>query len=82
MSSTTSLVAGTSAAFVAKHDRARLRSAPAQITPMRVDAARVEEARPSRIGGAPLAGAQAVDAYQRTAAIEAIAVLSRIDEHA
>lgn len=49
---------------------------------MRADAIRVEDARPSRIGGAPLAGAQAVDAYQRTAAIDAIAVLSRIDEHA
>ena len=41
-----------------------------------------DEPRPSRIGGAPLAGAQAVSAYQRTAAIDAVMVLSRIDEHA
>ena len=49
---------------------------------MRIDPVRAEDVRPSRIGGAPLAGAQAVDAYQRTAAIDAVAVLSRIDEHA
>jgi hypothetical protein len=39
------------------------------------------EARPSRIGGAPLSGAHAVIAYQRTAALDAFAVLtSRVDE--
>jgi hypothetical protein len=82
MSAATSLVAGTAAAFVAKHDRAQPRAAPGRTAAKRLDAIRVEDARPSRIGGAPLAGAQAVDAYQRTAAIDAIAVLSRIDEHA
>jgi hypothetical protein len=82
MSTATNLVAGTSAAFVAKHERARSRTGHTQIAPTRVEPMRAEDVRPSRIGGAPLAGAQAVDAYQRTAAIDAIAVLSRIDEHA
>ncbi len=77
MSAATSLVAGATATFVAKHDRAQLRPALGQTARSPVD-----DARPSRIGGAPLAGAQAVDAYQRTAAIDAIAVLSRVDEHA
>jgi hypothetical protein len=82
MNPATSLVAGASAAFVAKHDRAQSRSALSQSTPVRIDRLRAEDVRPSRIGGAPLAGAQAVDAYQRTAAIDAVAVLSRIDDHA
>ena len=82
MSPATSLVAGASAAFVARHDRAQSRSALWQSAPVRIDRMRAEDVRPSRIGGAPLAGAQAIDAYQRTAAIDAIAVLSRIDEHA
>jgi hypothetical protein len=81
MNPATSLVAGASAAFVAKHDRAQSRSALSQSTPVRIDRVRAE-VRPSRIGGAPLAGAQAVDAYQRTPAIDAVVVLSRIDDHA
>ncbi len=79
MSTATSLVAGASAAYIAKNDR--LRSAPmrTEIASLHRDGA--EEVRPSRIGGAPLTGARAVSAYQRTSAIDAIAVLSRIDEH-
>ncbi len=38
--------------------------------------------RPSRVGGAPLTGALAVTAYQRTAATDALRVVGRIDEHA
>jgi hypothetical protein len=42
----------------------------------------VDAVRPSRIGGAPLTGARAVHAYQRTAAVDSSRVLSRIDERA
>jgi len=45
-----------------------------------IDAPHAEAPRPSRIGGAPLSGARAVDAYARTAAVEALHVVSRIDE--
>ena len=41
-----------------------------------------DAARPSRMGGAPLSGALAVDAYRRTAAVDSSNILSRIDEHA
>jgi len=47
-----------------------------------VVAPHADAARPSRIGGAPLTGARAVNAYQRTAAVDSSNVLSRIDEHA
>jgi len=45
-----------------------------------VVALHADPARPSRIGGAPLSGARAVDAYERTAAVDSLGVLSRIDE--
>jgi hypothetical protein len=79
MSSATSLVSGASASIALR----------AHVSPRAVSAdvvallgSRSDDARPSRVGGAPLAGAQAVSAYQRTAAIDSVAVLSRIDERA
>jgi hypothetical protein len=44
--------------------------------------ARFDVVRPSRIGGAPLSGARAATAYQRTAAVDSLTVLSRVDEYA
>jgi hypothetical protein len=41
-----------------------------------------DSARPSRVGGAPLSGTRATTAYQRTAAVESLTVLSRVDEYA
>jgi len=54
-------------------------------TPLRIAtvvASNADAVRPTRIGGAPLAGARAVDAYRRTAVVDASSVLSRIDERA
>ena len=65
-------VASTSAfvpAHVQQHPRHGDRAAP-----------HADAARPSRIGGAPLSGARAVSAYERTAAVDALHVVSRIDE--
>jgi len=79
MNVATSLVARASGELVARSHR------PASHT-VAVDAAlgggSNDAVRPSRIGGPALAGAHAIDAYQRTASIDAIVVLSRIDEHA
>jgi hypothetical protein len=75
MSSTTSVVSGASSDLASRWFPASARSFDVPDPRGRSDA------RPSRIGGAPLSGAHAVTAYQRTAALHALAILtSRIDE--
>jgi hypothetical protein len=75
MSSTTNPVSGTSSDLVSRWfpKSSRLPEAP--------DPRGRPDVRPSRIGGAPLSGTHAITAYQRTAALDAVAVLtSRVDE--
>jgi hypothetical protein len=75
MSSATSLVSGASGDLTSRWFAAPRRSIDVP------DQRGRSEVRPSRIGGAPLSGAHAVIAYQRTAALDAFAVLtSRVDE--
>ena len=76
----TSLAIGAGAELVARDYRPPARAASADVVALRAN--RFEDARPSRVDGAPLAGAQAINAYRATAAVDAIAVLSRIDARA
>ena len=69
-------IVGASHAFAAPHSSPRSRLPVADVVALHADA------RPNRIGGAPLAGARATDAYQLTAAVDSLNVLSRIDEYA
>ncbi len=80
MSAATNLISGASGELLSRWFPASPRSYA--LGTAAEPATRTGDARPSRVGGAPLAGAQAVTAYQRTAALDALQVLSRIDEHA
>jgi hypothetical protein len=75
MSSATNLVSGTSSDLAS-----RWFPKPAH-SPEAADPRGRPDVRPSRIGGAPLSGTHAVTAYQRTAALDAVAALTaRVDE--
>ena len=73
------LIDGASSGLAIRRAPTSMRAVSADVVALQ--RAATDEPRPSRIGGAPLTGALAVSAYQRTAAIDAVMVLSRIDEH-
>lgn len=78
MSAATNLVSGASSKLASSWFPATTRAQPLDVPTEH--APRPADVRPSRVGGAPLAGAQAVTAYQRTSTLDTLVVLSRIDE--
>ncbi|NJN50532.1 MAG: hypothetical protein HC809_00755 [Gammaproteobacteria bacterium] len=58
---------------------ARVRSASARVVD---DGLGTAQRRPSRVGGAPLAGAQAVELYRRTQSVRHEQVVGRLDVRA